>query len=95
MPHTDVVYLLTPVAAITDNPMNPLIVIGHSSLFGPGHALPICNMDDPSAGAYSGLGDDWHLLPCVGAPANISTFTTWLQQGCTEGLRGWYICAAD
>lgn len=95
MPHTDVVYLRTPVAAITDNPLNPMIVIGHSSLFGPGNALPICNMDDPSAGAYSGLGDDWHRLPCVGAPANISTFTTWLQQGCTEGLRGWYICAAD
>ena len=91
-PHYDVVYIVGPVAGLTENPTEPLVVIGHLSLFGAGHVLPSCDMDgmDPGARTYS--ADSWQWSRCVGAPSQLSTFRRWLEAGCTPDLEGWYVC---
>ena len=84
--------LLAPVAGVPSNDVDPLIVMGHTSLFGPGQATPVCDMEEAMSGSRTAATDDWVTRHCTGPPTALSTYETWLVHGCTDGLRGWFIC---
>jgi hypothetical protein len=88
----DAVLVLAPVAGDLGRPSDPLVVMSHITLFGPGRATRTCVMDDLSAGDIPATDDAWVTRRCTGPPTALSSFETWVGSGCTEGLAGWYIC---
>ena len=84
--------MLAPVAGHIGNPMDPLVVMNHITLFGPGQATPTCVMNDALAGSVPATGEAWVTRLCTGPPSAASSFETWVATGCTEGLAGWFIC---
>jgi len=87
--------LLAPVAGDLGNPIDPLIVMGHTTLFGPGRVTPNCTMEDQGAGIPASDTGNWVTESCTGPPTALSSFATWATEGCVEGLGGWFICATD
>ena len=88
----EMVLLLTPAAGDLGNPTDPLIIMGHATLFGRNDATPLCVMEDDDAGSVPETGTDWISRICTGPPTSLSSFETWVASGCTEGLMGWFIC---
>ncbi len=88
----DGVFVLAPVAGDIGSRVDPLVVMGHITLFGPESATPACVMEDPSAGEISATDQVWVSRHCTGPPTALSSFETWVADGCTEGLSGWFIC---
>ena len=88
----DGVFVLAPVAGDIGSRVDPLVVMGHITLFGPESATPACVMEDPSAGEISATDQVWVSRHCTGPPTALSSFETWVADGCTEGLAGWFIC---
>jgi hypothetical protein len=88
----DKILMLAPVAGYGGNPLDPLVVMNHITLFGPGQATPTCVMDDVSVGSVPATDEPWVTRLCTGPPSAASSFETWVAAGCTEGLAGWFIC---
>ena len=88
----DRILMLAPVAGHTGNPLDPLVVMNHITLFGPGRATPTCAMNDVATGSVPTTDDAWVTRLCTGPPSAASSFETWVAAGCTEGLAGWFIC---
>jgi hypothetical protein len=88
----EIVLLLAPAATDLGNPTDPLIIMGHATLFGSGNATPLCVMEGADAGSVPQTGMEWVSRVCTGPPTALSSFETWVTSGCTEGLAGWFIC---
>ena len=88
----DTVLLQAPVAGDTGNPVDPLIVIGHTTLFGPASKVRTCDMHGPEPGHIPESDDIWATRQCSGPPSTASTFSQWVGSGCTEEIKGWFIC---
>ena len=88
----EIILLLAPAAADLGNPTDPLIIMGHATLFGRENATPLCAMESADAGSMPETGTDWISRICTGPPTSLSSFQNWVASGCTEGLSGWFIC---
>ncbi len=88
----EIILLLAPAATDLGNPTDPLIIMGHATLFGRENATPLCAMESADAGSMPETGTDWISRICTGPPTSLSSFQNWVASGCTEGLSGWFIC---
>jgi hypothetical protein len=88
----DVVLMLAPVASAVGNPVDPLIVMGHTTLFGPASKVRTCDMHGPEPGHIPESDEIWATRQCSGPPSAASTFSRWVGSGCTEEIKGWFIC---
>ena len=82
---------LAPVVADLGYYGNLLVSMDGAFVFGPSNATPGCDLE--GVGSDVSLGPSWTMRSCSGRPALASTWVNWLEEGCTDELSGWYVCA--
>ncbi len=88
------VFIVSRALAVGSNLEDPLVALDQTSILGPAHDTPDCDLSDGDARRsharrVESIG--WVKVPCAGPPLLVSTLSHWIINGCAR-LDDWQLC---
>ena len=88
------VFIASRALAERANLEDPLVVLDQTSILGPAHDTPDCDLSEGSARNSSArrvASIGWAKASCAGPPLLVSTLSQWIVNGCSN-LDRWQLC---